>query len=96
MVTLSQTPAALALRLVYALATGLGLSGCAGWHGPNSIPLPGTAGHGAGAYTVQAQLPDIDNIDDITESLGDEPRFVRLGGAPATTDQPLTFDVDRD
>jgi phospholipid/cholesterol/gamma-HCH transport system substrate-binding protein len=42
---------------------GIGLSGCAGWHGPNSIPLPGTAGHGAGSYTVQAQLPDIDNIE---------------------------------
>jgi segregation and condensation protein B len=41
-------------------------------------------------------LPDIDVIDDITESLGDEPRFVRLGGAPAATEQSLTFDVDRD
>jgi len=41
-------------------------------------------------------LPDIDNIDEITESLGDEPRFMRLGGAPAATDQSLSFDVDRD
>jgi segregation and condensation protein B len=41
-------------------------------------------------------LPDIDNIDDITESLGDEPRFMRLGGAPAATEQSLSFDVDRD
>jgi segregation and condensation protein B len=41
-------------------------------------------------------LPDIDNIDDITESLGDEPRFMRLGGAPTATDQSLSFDVDRD
>jgi segregation and condensation protein B len=40
-------------------------------------------------------LPDIDVIDDITESLGDEPRFVKLGGSPAG-DQPLSFDVDRD
>ena len=29
-------------------------------------------------------LPDVDGIDDITESLGDEPRFVKLGGVPAT------------
>src|SRR5207244_5048921 len=28
----------------------------------NSLPLPGTEGHGAGAYTVQAQLPDVDNV----------------------------------
>jgi segregation and condensation protein B len=40
-------------------------------------------------------LPDVDGIDDITESLGDEPRFVKLGGAPAT-DKPLAFDVDKD
>jgi segregation and condensation protein B len=40
-------------------------------------------------------LPDVDNIDDITESLGDEPRFVKLGGAPSQA-QPLTFDVDKD
>jgi segregation and condensation protein B len=40
-------------------------------------------------------LPDIDGIDDITESLGDEPRFIKLGGAPAT-ETPLAFDVDKD
>ena len=41
--------------------TAAALSGC-GWRGLNSIPLPGTAGHGAGAYQVQAQLPDVTNI----------------------------------
>jgi segregation and condensation protein B len=40
-------------------------------------------------------LPDVDNIDDITESLGEEPRFVKLGGAPSSA-QPLSFDVDKD
>jgi segregation and condensation protein B len=40
-------------------------------------------------------LPDVDNIDDITESLGDEPRFVKLGGAPSQA-QSLAFDVDKD
>jgi segregation and condensation protein B len=40
-------------------------------------------------------LPDVDVIDDITESLGDEPRFVKLGGTPASA-QPLSFDVDKD
>jgi phospholipid/cholesterol/gamma-HCH transport system substrate-binding protein len=33
------------------------------WRGANSMTLPGTKGHGAGAYTVQAQLPDIDNLE---------------------------------
>jgi phospholipid/cholesterol/gamma-HCH transport system substrate-binding protein len=39
-----------------------GLSGCA-WRGVNSLPLPGTKGNGPGAYTIQAQLPDVDNIE---------------------------------
>jgi segregation and condensation protein B len=40
-------------------------------------------------------LPDVDVIDDLSESLGDEPRFIKLSGGRAT-DQPLSFDVDRD
>jgi phospholipid/cholesterol/gamma-HCH transport system substrate-binding protein len=39
-----------------------GLSGC-GWRGLNSIPLPGTEGGGQGSYTIRAQLPDVDNIE---------------------------------
>ncbi len=39
-------------------------------------------------------LPDVDSIDDITESLGNEPRFVKLGVVP--NNQPLVFDVDKD
>lgn len=26
------------------------------------MTLPGTQGHGPGAYTIQAQLPDVDNL----------------------------------
>jgi len=40
-----------------------GLSGCADWRGANSLPLPGTEGGGEGAFTVQVQLPDVDNIE---------------------------------
>jgi segregation and condensation protein B len=40
-------------------------------------------------------LPDIDLIDDMSQSLETEPRFMKLGGTPAP-DQPVTFDVDRD
>lgn len=36
-------------------------AGC-GWRGVNSLPLPGTEGRGPGAYQVQAQLPNVDNI----------------------------------
>ena len=40
-------------------------------------------------------LPDIDVIDDLSESLGDEPRFMKLSGGPAG-DAPMSFDVDRE
>jgi phospholipid/cholesterol/gamma-HCH transport system substrate-binding protein len=36
-------------------------TGC-GWRGANSLPLPGTNGRGAGSYEIQAQLPDVTNI----------------------------------
>jgi phospholipid/cholesterol/gamma-HCH transport system substrate-binding protein len=38
------------------------LSGC-GAGGLNSVPLPGVQGEGPGAYTVKAQMPDVDNIE---------------------------------
>jgi segregation and condensation protein B len=41
-------------------------------------------------------LPDVDVIDDLTETLADEPRFVKLGRPPATGSQPMSFDVDKD
>jgi len=44
------------------LVIGLAASGC-GWRGANSLPLPGIQGHGPGAYTIEAQLPDVDTIE---------------------------------
>jgi len=45
-----------------AIAVALaGSSGC-GWHGLNSLPLPGTAGGGPGAFTIQAELPNVTNL----------------------------------
>lgn len=39
------------------------LSGCSDWQGLNSLPLPGVEGTGPGAFTIQAQMPDVDNIE---------------------------------
>ncbi|KUI31774.1 mammalian cell entry protein [Mycobacterium sp. IS-1496] len=39
------------------------LTGCADWRGLNSLPLPGVQGAGPGAFTVRAQMPDVDNIE---------------------------------
>ena len=46
-----------------AAAIAMGLSGCADWQGANSLPLPGTEGSAAGAYTIQVQLSDVNNIE---------------------------------
>ncbi|WP_163895311.1 MCE family protein [Mycolicibacterium hippocampi] len=40
----------------------MALTSC-GWQGVNSLPLPGTEGRGPGAYTIQAQLPDVANVE---------------------------------
>ncbi|WP_431236810.1 virulence factor Mce family protein [Mycolicibacterium aichiense] len=47
--------------LAVGLAMAAALSGC-GWHGLNSFPLPGTQGGGPGSFVVQAQMPDVNNI----------------------------------
>ncbi|BBZ15214.1 virulence factor Mce family protein [Mycobacterium branderi] len=44
------------------LGMAIAISGC-GWRGANSLPLPGTQGRGPGSFTIQAQLPDVDNIE---------------------------------
>ncbi|OBF10036.1 SMC-Scp complex subunit ScpB [Mycobacterium sp. 852002-10029_SCH5224772] len=40
-------------------------------------------------------LPDVDTIEDLSESLDSEPRFIKLSGGQAA-DPALTFDVDQD
>jgi len=41
-------------------------------------------------------LPDVDVIDDISESLTDEPRFRKLSGEEADPETPMEFDVDQE
>ena len=38
------------------------MPGC-GWRGLNSLPLPGTQGTGSGSFLIQAQMPDVNNIE---------------------------------
>ncbi|MBB5163998.1 virulence factor Mce family protein [Mycobacterium sp. AZCC_0083] len=51
-----------ATLITVTLMLSLILAGCGKWQGANSLPLPGTAGQGPGSYTVQAHMPDVDNI----------------------------------
>jgi phospholipid/cholesterol/gamma-HCH transport system substrate-binding protein len=60
MMRISLRRSCIGLLAVLAVA---GLSGCGEWRGANSLPLPGTEGGGPGSYTIQAQLPDVDNIE---------------------------------
>lgn len=48
------------LRILAVLMVGL-VGGC-GWRGLNSLPLPGTAGHGPGSYAVRIEMPDVSTI----------------------------------
>jgi segregation and condensation protein B len=42
-------------------------------------------------------LPDVDVIDDLSETLADEPRFVKLSTPPAADGKhQASFDVDTD
>jgi phospholipid/cholesterol/gamma-HCH transport system substrate-binding protein len=50
-----------AIALIATLA--LILTGCSDWRGLNSLSLPGTAGGGPDAYTIQAQLPEVVNLE---------------------------------
>lgn len=60
---MSRTPrwSAAARGLVTAAVVAM-LSGC-GFHGANSFTLPGTKGGGPGSYTIQAQMPDVQNLE---------------------------------
>lgn len=51
-----------ATAFLTAAVTALALSGCSEWRGLNTLPLPGAQGGGEGAFTIQAQLPDVNNI----------------------------------
>src|SRR6516164_2348384 len=57
-----------------ALAAGSALLAGCQFGGLNTLPMPGTAGHGFGAYTVTVEMPDVATlpqnspvmVDDVT------------------------------
>lgn len=74
-------------------------SGCGNWRGLNSLPMPGTQGRGAGSFEIQAQMPDVNNIQpnsrvrvaDVT--VGSITRIERQGWHALVT-MTLNEDVD--
>lgn len=47
---------------VVVLIAVVALSGC-GWRGLNSLPMPGTEGRAPGAFTIRAQLPEVNRLE---------------------------------
>ncbi|AKK26809.1 virulence factor Mce family protein [Mycobacterium sp. EPa45] len=48
-----------ALLIIVAVSSGCGIHN---WQGLNSLPLPGTRGGGPGSFLIQAEMPDVNNI----------------------------------
>ena len=83
-----------------AVLTVVALSGCGAlrdFRGANTFPLPGTKGGGPGHYTIQVQMPDIQNlqqnsrvrVNDVT--VGNVTKIERQGWHAL-----LTMTIDRD
>ena len=49
-------------RTLVAIALIIALTSGCGWRGLNSLPLPGTQGDEGGSFTIQAHMPDVNNI----------------------------------
>lgn len=84
--------------LALAITVLVAVSGC-GWRGVNSLPLPGTEGGGPGAYRVQAQLPEVTNLQENSRvrvgdvTVGNVSRIERQGWHALVT-MTLNGDVD--
>ena len=52
----------LAIHLAMTIVVLAAASGCASWRGLNTLSLPGTQGGGPGSFEIQAQMPDISNL----------------------------------
>jgi phospholipid/cholesterol/gamma-HCH transport system substrate-binding protein len=50
------------LLIAVAVAAVSGCGALRGFRGANSLPLPGRVGVGPGAYTIRAQMPDVQNL----------------------------------
>jgi len=51
-----------AVSIVLTIVVLVAVSGCASWRGLNTLSLPGTEGSGPGSFEIQAQMPDVSNL----------------------------------
>lgn len=64
------------------VAGGALLTGCQ-FQGLNSLPLPGTAGHGSGAYSITVELPDVATLPQNSPVMVDEVTVGSVSGIEA-------------
>ena len=75
------------------VCTALCACGCSNWRGLNSLPMPGTQGHGPGSYQIDVQMPDVNNIQPNSRvrvgdvSVGTVTRIQRQGWHALLTDR---------
>ncbi len=75
------------------LALGSGtlmLAGCS-FGGLNSIDMPGTKGHGAGAYTITVELPDVATLPQNSPVMVDDVTVGSVSGIDAVQRPDGTF-----
>lgn len=88
--TLRGSTARVAYRSV-ALGTGvLVLAGCQ-FGGLNSLNMPGTAGHGAGSYTITVELPDVATLPQNSPVMIDDVTVGSVSGIDAVQRPDGTF-----
>ncbi|BBZ50824.1 MCE family protein [Mycobacterium heidelbergense] len=74
-----------------ALAAGSALLAGCQFSGLNSLALPGTAGHGGGAYTVTAEMPDVATLPQNSPVMVDDVTVGSVSGIQAEQRPDGTF-----
>ncbi len=76
---------------VVALGSGtVLLAGCT-FNGLNSLPMPGTSGHGPGSYTITVELPDVATLPQNSPVMVDDVTVGSLSGLDAVQRPDGTF-----
>ncbi|MGZ6777746.1 MAG: MlaD family protein, partial [Mycobacterium sp.] len=79
-----------AVRTV-AISSGAALLAGCSFGGLNSLDMPGTAGHGAGAYKITVQLPDVATLPQNSPVMIDDVTVGSVSGINAVQRSDGTF-----
>jgi len=77
-------------RAIALSSTAIVLAGCT-FNGLNSLPMPGTSGHGPGSYTITVELPDVATLPQNSPVMVDDVTVGSLSGLDAVQRPDGTF-----